>query len=747
MLCVLLAGAVLSPSLAGQATQGVSWQRARESIGKYRTMLDSSGLVEVGSSMPPGVRRDDLQALCTGRQQAVNRAREAASGALQSLIPGVDPMMAERRAVYERALGSIASFTGDPALAAQHFRNGRDALAAVLADAPDLEDTYLALELSLAVASMRQGEASNCLVTASADRCLFPLRPGGVHMHPESARAAATHFESYLKREPDDLGARWLLNLAYMLQGRYPKDVPSRWRLEPKLFDSEAEMPRFLDVAGPTGLGHAGIAGGTIADDFDGDGLIDVFMTSVDYCAPARLYINKGDGTFDDRSEAADLLGQLGGINAIQADYDNDGLLDVFVMRGGWEAAMRNSLLRNKGDGTFADVTRQAGLLDATQATHSVAWIDYDNDGLLDLFIAHELSPSQLFRNRGDGAFQDVTARAGVGVTAFTKGVAAGDYDGNGFPDLYLSNMFGDNILFRNNGDGTFTNVAAALGVDKPFASFPTWFFDYDNDGLLDLFVVSYPNSVEEFVKHYVKQPAAAETLALYRNTGGGAFEDVTRKVRLDRIVPAMGSNFGDLDNDGFLDMYLGTGTPSFATLMPNIMLKNDGGRRFLDVTAATGTGNLQKGHGVAFVDIDNDGDQDVVLNSGGAVPGDSYEESLYENPGAPGNWIGVKLVGVKSNRAAIGATIHVKLSDASTGSALRFREVTSGGSFGSNSLAQHIGIGKATAIESLEIRWPASGTRQVFKDVPINTFLEIREFEGRFTVRTLPRIELAGEG
>jgi hypothetical protein len=504
-------------------------------------------------------------------------------------------------------------------------------------------------------------------------------------------------------------------------------------------------MPRFIDVAPAAKLGRTDIAGGTIADDFDGDGLIDVFFTSVDYCSPVQLYRNKGDGTFEDRTEAAGLSGQLGGINAIQADYDNDGRLDIFIMRGGWEAAMRNTLLRANADGTYTDVTREAGLLDATKATHSVAWADIDNDGWLDLFVAHELSPNQLFRNRGDGTFEDITPKAGVGATGFTKGVAAGDYDGDGFPDFYLSNMFGENVLYRNNGDGTFASVGKTLGVEAPFASFPTWFFDYDNDGHLDLFVASYPNSLEEFVKHYVKKPLNTEPLALYRNKGDGTFTDVSRATGLERVVPAMGANFGDLDNDGFLDMYLGTGTPSFATLMPNIMFRNDQGRRFLDVTEATGTGNLQKGHGVAFADLDNDGDEDVLLNSGGAVPGDRYEDSLYQNPGAAGNWLSLRLVGTKSNRAAVGAKILVRLPQPVAGSALRFREVSSGGSFGSNSFVQHIGLGAATRIASLEITWPASRTRQVFSDVPINTFLEIRELEDRFTVRTVPRVTLPG--
>jgi len=209
-----------------------------------------------------------------------------------------------------------------------------------------------------------------------------------------------------------------------------------------------------------------------------------------------------------------------------------------------------------------------------------------------------------------------------------------------------------------------------------------------------------------------------------------------------------MGANYGDLDNDGFLDIYLGTGAPSFASLMPNVMLKNDAGRRFLDVTEPTGTGHLQKGHGIAFADLDNDGDEDIVLNVGGAVPGDRYDDALFENPGGSGNnWIGLELIGVKSNRAAIGARIRLTLGRAGGASPLRMREVSSGGSFGANSLRQHIGVGRAQVIEMMEIFWPASGTRQIFRNVPVNQFLRIREGADQYEIRTPPRIKLGGAG
>ena len=203
------------------------------------------------------------------------------------------------------------------------------------------------------------------------------------------------------------------------------------------------------------------------------------------------------------------------------------------------------------------------------------------------------------------------------------------------------------------------------------------------------------------------------------------------------RVVPSMGANVGDIDNDGFLDVYLGTGAPSFGSLIPNILLRNDAGRRFDDVTEATGTGHLQKGHGVAFADLDCDGDEDIVLNAGGAVPGDRYDDAVFENPGTPGrHWVDLRLIGVRSNRAAIGAKIRVTVAAVPGGrgapTRLRYREVSSGGSFGSNSYVQHVGLGGATGIESIEIAWPASKTRQVFRDPPIDTLLEIRRVPRR---------------
>jgi hypothetical protein len=413
------------------------------------------------------------------------------------------------------------------------------------------------------------------------------------------------------------------------------------------------------------------------------------------------FYRNRGDGTFEDRSRASGLDQQFGGLYCVQGDYNNDGFLDVFVCRGAWSSLPRRpSLLRNNGDGTFTDVTRAAGL-DAAIDSQVAAWADYDNDGHLDLFVGGETVPSRLYHNRGDGTFEDVTDRAGVANKGFTcKGASWGDFDGDGLPDLFVNNINGPPRLYRNNGDGTFTDVAPRLGLTQPTAGFSCWFWDYDNDGHLDIFAAGFEWAVEAVLRSHLGRPHGGMTPRLYRNKGNGTFEDVTEKVGLDRALCPMGSNFLDVDNDGFLDIYLGTGTPLFSALVPNRMFRNLGGQRFADVTTASGTGHLQKGHAVACGDWDRNGSVDIYEVIGGSAPGDQARNVLFQNPGHGNHWLTVKLVGKKTNRAAIGARIKATL----PGGRSVYRSVTSGSSFGANTLQQTVGLGSATRVESLEV-------------------------------------------
>lgn len=603
----------------------------------------------------------------------------------------------------------------------------------------------------LAAAYLRMAEQENCLDRHTSLSCIVPIDPSAAHRLQRGARGAMSALLEQLEAAPKDLEARWLLNLAAMTLGEHPLGVPAQQLIPASVFASERDVGRFADVAGNIGLDTLGLAGGCIAEDFDRDGDLDLAISSMGLRDQLRYFRNEGDGRFAERTAEAGLLGELGGLNLLQADYDNDGWADMLVLRGGWfGAAGRHpkSLLRNRGDGTFENVTEAAGLL-SLHPTQTAAWLDYDGDGRLDLFIGHESRagdehPCQLFRNLGEGRFEDRTASAGLGIKAWVKGVACGDYNNDGRPDLYLSCLGEPNRLLRNDGpDPTraggwrFTEAAAQAGVAEPLHSFPTWFFDYDNDGWLDLFVAGYRlGSVGDVAADYLGLEHTGERSKLYRNRGDGTFADASAEAGLNRLLLAMGSNFGDLDNDGWLDFYLGTGEPDLAMLMPNRMFRNEEGRRFQDVTTSGGFGHLQKGHAVAFADFDNDGDQDVYEVLGGAFEADVYRNALFENPGHGNNWVKIDLEGTKANRAGLGARLRLWLRDDS-GERVIHRVAGTGGSFGANPLRQEIGLGWATKIERLTIQWPGSGTVQTLSNLPSRATIVVRE--GRSEVFVLP--------
>jgi tetratricopeptide (TPR) repeat protein len=603
----------------------------------------------------------------------------------------------------------------------------------------------LQVEEMLGVAYMHRSEMDNAVYRSPGDLCLLPPRPQLSYPKTGDEETAIRHFLNYLKRKPDELEVRWLLNLAYMAIGKYPGGVPAPYLIPPSAFASGEDVGRFRDVAPQAGLNVFSSAGGVIVDDLAGTGRFDVVTSGFYSCGPLRYLGNNGDGTFTDRTAAAGLNGQVGGLNILQTDYNNDGCKDILVLRGGWEVPQRRSLLRNNCNGTFTDVTTQSGLAKPATSSQTAVWIDINNDGLLDLFVGNENTPAQLFLNKGDGRFEDISRQAGVGRSSFAKGVTAGDFDNDGFADLYVSNYDGPNFLYRNNHNNTFTERAAAAGVPGPGRGFATWFFDYDNDGWPDLFVTSYFLSVDETARTYLGLPHNAATLKLYRNNGDGTFKDVTNAVGLDKVFMPMGANFGDIDNDGFLDIYLGMGSPSYAALLPHVLLRNKEGKSFVDVTAASGTGELHKGHGIAFADLDNDGDEDIIAEIGGATPGDSHAMRVFENPGNGNDWISLRLAGVKSNRAAIGTRITVTVEDDRGATRAIVRTVGSGGSFGASPLEQHIGLGKAARIHDIEVWWPASNTRQHFADVQKNQVIEISEFGTSYAKVDRKKVRLGG--
>jgi len=484
---------------------------------------------------------------------------------------------------------------------------------------------------NLGLAFFRRAERDNCIAYHNPDSCIFPLAGDAVHVETRGAEGAKAVFDRLLEVEPNyrQLEAQWLLNIAHMALGTYPHEVPEEHVYPPKAFESEGEVQRFTDIGATLGVHRYTRAGSILMDDFDGDGHLDLLSSSFDPRSALRLFRNPGaiDRAFEDVSEARGLAHQLGGLRLVHGDVNGDGRLDVLVLRGGHlqhDGQMPNSLLIQDEEGRFVDRTREYGI-ELAAPTQTASLADVDLDGDLDLFIGYETVwnvdtksydyPSKLWRNEGGKRFVDVTAAAGIKTTAACIGAVFGDIDGDRDPDLYLSHAGKPNQLYVNAGDWTFTEVAAKRGVTQPKDSYATWFFDYDNDGDLDLFVCffDFVSGEHAIAAYYRDGSILSGTPRLYENDGDGNFTDVTDRRALARVNYPLGASFGDLDNDGFLDIYLGTGAVEMSALWPNIMLRSAGGQRFEDVTGIGGFGHLQKGQGIAFGDLDGDGDQDIA--------------------------------------------------------------------------------------------------------------------------------------
>ncbi len=607
---------------------------------------------------------------------------------------------------------------GDPA-------GGLQRLSSLFSQIPDkgsevVREIESAVRWSIAVAALRLGELENCLQENCCDSCVFPIGGAGVHVHEAGSRRAIAEVEWLLAHDPSRMDLVWLRNLLAMTLGEWPDQVPEKYRIAPDAFASDYKIPRFMDVASQVGVDVIGLSGGSCLEDFDGDGNLDLFVTSWGPEDQARFFRADGNGKFEDRTAAAGVAGITGGLNCIHADYDNDGDADILILRGAWLARAGrhpNTLLRNDG-GRFVDVTLASGIL-SHHPTQTAAWGDYDLDGDLDIYIGNESvrddpHPCELFENRGDGTFVEVAASAGVAHTGFVKGVVWGDIDNDGDLDLYLSVIAGRNLLYENLGAESgkrprFREIGEAAAVTEPDYSFPTWMFDFDQDGLLDILAASFDKArFQAVVADYLGLPAG-EGIRLYRNLGGGKFADVSQATGLRHPILPMGSNFGDIDGDGWLDLFFGTGEPEMASLVPNRVFRNDGGVRFQDVTTSGGFGHLQKGHGIAFGDIDHDGDQDIFATMGGAYEGDTSPSVLYENPMQDHRWLTLHLEGTRSSRDAHDARVRIEI-ETPDGPRTLHRVIGTGGSFGSSSLQLEVGLGNAIAIRGVTIHWPVSG-------------------------------------
>ena len=536
----------------------------------------------------------------------------------------------------------------------------------------------------------------------------------------------------------------------------------------------------FVNVAKESGLKAATVFGGEHKNkyllettgcgvafyDFDNDGWLDIFLvngTRLEGFPPAqtptnRLFKNNRDGTFTDVTAKAGLLHFGWGQGVCIGDYDNDGYEDLFVAYFG-----KNVLYHNNGDGTFTDVTEKAGVAGSGKRWNSgCAFVDYDRDGKLDLFVANyidldlatapvpESGPclykgvmvacgppglnggkNILFHNNGDGTFTDVSQSSGIlqANGTYGLGVLTGDFDNDGWPDIYVANDSAPSALYQNQKNGKFQDIAleagCALSADgKPQAGMGVSAGDYDLDGNLDILKTNF----------------AGDTPSLYHNLGGAAFEDTTFPAGLGKHTQYLGwgCGFFDFDNDGWPDILLCNGHvyPEVEQLRTEagyaqrkLLYRNLRNGKFEDISEAVGPGISapSASRGCAFGDFDNDGDLDFVVNCVNDAP-----QLIRCDSSLKSNWIKVRTIGTKSNRTGIGARLRcVVQMPGETKPHQQIDEVRSGGSyFSQNDLRIHFGVGSALKVDLLEIRWP-SGTVDALKDVAVNQLVYVKEGQG----------------
>ncbi len=512
--------------------------------------------------------------------------------------------------------------------------------------------------------------------------------------------------------------------LAAQKIGGYPEETKPEHRVEMAAGRHPTEL-RYEDVASKVGLDKTSGGRGIAVFDYDGDGLQDVLISAVS--GGISVYHNNGDGTFTDVTVGSGLDSCVNSWAIAVGDYNNDGLQDVFVSRLGfyWGDPV---LYRNNGDGTFTDVTREAGI-DVWTPGFMASWVDYDCDGNLDLFVPGNIGglfgrrrPDCLFHNNGDGTFTEVAAQAGIKSPWTTIGACWGDYDNDGYPDLFLSSPIGPPTLYHNNGDGTFTDVSREAGITEPGLGYVTLFCDYDDDGWLDIVqFVWCPYDDMIFSLRHGYGPPGGKPLRIFHNNRNGTFTNVSRDVGITESWGSMSGNVGDLNNDGYQDLVLGNGGPQMDRTEPVVVFENKKGR-FENVTFSAGLPAAGKAHGVNVADLHGDGRLSILSGAGGMYPGDMLTISVFTPTARLGNYLNVRLAGTKSNRDAIGARIKL-----TAGGRDQHRLVAGGTGFGSLPLEQHFGLANLTRVDALEIWWP-SGLRQRIENPPVNDTIRITE-------------------
>ncbi len=612
----------------------------------------------------------------------------------------------------------------------------------------------------LAVAHLRYGESQNCSARHNANSCILPIRGAGVHADPEGSRQAIRYFEEVMSRVPQSsplfVKTVWLANIAHMTLGDYPhggaRELPHP---DPRCSRPTQPFPHFENVAPePSGVGTWSLSGGAVFDDFDGDGDLDLLTTTFDTRGDPRLLQERRRGAASTAPSRAGLTGLFGGLNLVQSDYDNDGDLDVYVLRGAWlYAAGRHpgSLLAQRRHGRFTDVTFAAGGLGAHRGPTQTGGLGRRTTTTATSISTSATStaptpttrptpaPSSTRRasstaTTATGTFTEVAAAAGVRAARVRQGRRVRRLRQRRRPrPLRLGPRRGRTICSATTATARFTDVTAEAGVGAPIASFPVWFWDFDNDGNLDLYVSTYAGAEDTVAlvaaSYFGLDSAVRAAAPLPRRRP----RPVRGRGRGDRgcaaSTPAMGSNFGDLDNDGWLDFYLGTGYPNYEGLMPNVLYRDrrgqelrrrhDGGRSRPPAEGTRG-GDRRLRRRRRSGPVRADGRR---LSRATASPTRCSRTPATATTGSASSWSGTR-----SNRAGDRRAHPRRHRSRAAPARSIYRTVGSGGSFGCNPLRQTIGLGQAERVERLEVWWPASGERQAWTGLAADTVVRIVE-------------------
>jgi tetratricopeptide (TPR) repeat protein len=574
---------------------------------------------------------------------------------------------------------------------------------------------------------------------------------------------ARKHAIAAYKQLPDKyLDTRWqLMTIDLGLYGdkffkKYSKDYYTTKHI-PEIFPNTDESSFPFEIAtDKMGIDPWGGTGMINFMDLDGDGWPDLLFQRKFF--PPSIYKNVGGRKFELQPEANVESKWCNFIVETITDYNNDGKPDLHRQCCNYDGAGDGVLLKNMGDFKFKDVTKGSNLSPHISGM-STAWGDIDLDGSLDYVATDQYGPVKLFHNNGDGTFTDITAKAGI-VTPGGKGpddfgavgCAFGDYDGDGYPDMFC-NGWGWAKLYHNKGDGTFEDVTKKAGISdgKDVKGYMTFFFDYDNDGKMDIFVGRYVVSSGDSwgfgprctCSNLLSEDGYTEREwksagTIYRNNGDGTFTDMREQTK---FVPlgVMSVNHGDWNNDGYQDLVMGAGGPYIQQAEPFLFYENQGNGTFKNITPFTMLPLWGKGHGQSFADYDHDGNLDLFVNDGGAFAGDVWASMLLHNKGNGNHWLNVSLKGgAGTNSFGVGAKVRVY-----TKAGQQLQEVASGGRFGSaDGLELHFGLARESKADRIVVEWPnKKKTVSRLADVAADQAIEVREgVDGFRTLWTSPR-------